>query len=274
MGPQNPNLIHLTNIVAYATKTLSMDKSRTTNNKTSYEVESKVENFHWWFIVRRKILKSILSSINLPINTLTLDIGCGTGSNLGILTSSGFYTIGLDRSIYALTLVKNRMGEGDFHLLAGDLHNLPIKTKSVGLIIAMDIFEHLEDDLRGICESYRALVDGGVLVLTVPAFKFLWGTQDDVTGHKTRYLSKDIKKKLGEAGFNILKCSYFNFFLFFPILFARRIVRFFKLKIKSENELNFPLMNFLLRSVFSIEVHTMKYFSFPFGVSIFCIVRK
>jgi SAM-dependent methyltransferase len=251
-----------------------MGKSKTTNNPTSYEVESKVENFHWWFVVRRKLLKSILSSVNLPINSLTLDIGCGTGSNLRTLTSSGFYTIGLDRSIYALALVKNRKNKDGFHLLAGDLNNLPIKTKSVGLIIAMDIFEHLENDVNGICESYRALVDGGVLIVTVPAFEFLWGIQDVVTGHKRRYLGKDITKKLREAGFDILKSSYFNFFLFIPILFARRIIRLLGLKIESENEFNFSLMNFFLKTIFSLELYALKYFSFPFGVSILCIAKK
>jgi SAM-dependent methyltransferase len=251
-----------------------MDKSKTTNNPTSYKVESRVENFHWWFVVRRKLLKSILSSVNLPINSLTLDIGCGTGSNLGTLASSGFYTIGLDRSIYALTLVKNRTKKDDLHLIAGDLSNLPIKTKSVGLIIAMDILEHLEDDVNGIRESYRALADGGVLIVTVPAFEFLWGIQDVVTGHQRRYLRRDITKKLREAGFDILKSSYFNFFLFFPILIGRRIVRLFGLKIESENELNFSLMNFFLKAIFSLELHTLKYFSFPFGVSIFFVLQK
>jgi SAM-dependent methyltransferase len=251
-----------------------MDRPKTTNNPTSYEVESKVENFHWWFVVRRKLLKSILSSVNLPINSLTIDIGCGTGSNLRTLTSSGLYTIGLDRSIYALTLVKKRKNKDDFHLLAGDLNNLPIKTKSVGLIIAMDAFEHLENDVNGIHESYRVLIDGGILIATVPAFRFLWGIQDVVTGHKRRYSRKDIAEKLREAGFDILKSSYFNFFLFFPILIARRIIRLFGFKIESENEINFPLINFFLKAIFSLELYALKYFWFPFGVSVFCIGKK
>lgn len=248
-----------------------MDKSRINKNLTPYDVESKVESFHWWFVARRKLLKSILSSINVPMNCLTLDIGCGAGSNLKVLVSEGLNAIGLDQSIYALTLVRSK---GEFTLLAGDLNRLPIKTKSVGLIIAMDILEHLEDDSKGISESYRALSKGGILILTVPAFKSLWGTQDVVTGHKRRYSKKEITKKLKENGFDILKSSYFNFLLFFPILFSRRIIHLLGLKIESENKINFPLINFLLKGVFSLEVYLMKYFSFPFGVSIFYIARK
>lgn len=256
--------------MTYAKKA-SMDKSRINKNLTPYDVESKVESFHWWFVARRKLLKSILSSINVPMNCLTLDIGCGAGSNLKVLVSEGLNAIGLDQSIYALTLVRSK---GEFTLLAGDLNRLPIKTKSVGLIIAMDILEHLEDDSKGISESYRALSKGGILILTVPAFKSLWGTQDVVTGHKRRYSKKEITKKLKENGFDILKSSYFNFLLFFPILFSRRIIHLLGLKIESENKINFPLINFLLKGVFSLEVYLMKYFSFPFGVSIFYIARK
>ena len=260
----------MTIIVTYAKK-VSVDKSKTKKNPAPYDVECKVEGFHWWFAVRRRLLKSILSSIKDPVNSLTLDIGCGTGSNLRELVSAGLYPIGLDQSIYALTLVR---GKGKFPLLAGDLNNLPFKTKSVGLIIAMDVFEHLDDDAHGIRESYRVLNDGGILILTVPAFKSLWGIQDVATGHKRRYSKKEITNKLKKLGFDVLKSSYFNFFLFFPIFIARRMIRLLGLKIESENELNFPLINFFLKAIFSLELYTLKYFPLPFGVSIFCIAKK
>jgi len=252
-------------------KKASMDKSKNEKKLTPYDVENKVESFHWWFVVRRKLLRLILSFVNIPTNCLTLDIGCGTGSNLKALVSAGLFPIGLDQSIYVLTLVKEKIG---CPLLVGDLNKLPLKTNSVGLIIAMDIFEHLQEDVVGICESYRVLGEGGLLIVTVPAFKFLWGIQDEVTGHRRRYSRKEIVKKLREAGFDILKSSYFNFILFFPILFARFIIRLFGFKIESENELNFPLINFFLKVIFSLELYVLKYFSFPFGVSIFCIARK
>jgi SAM-dependent methyltransferase len=239
--------------------------------KNPYDIESEVESFHWWFVVRRKLLKSILSYLDVPINGVTLDIGCGAGSNLRTLVSAGLYAIGLDRSTYALTLARRREG---VPLLAGDLNKLPIKTKSVGLIIAMDVIEHLENDSNGIREFYQALKKEGMLILTVPAFKSLWGIQDVVTGHKRRYSKKEILMKLRQGGFEVLRASYFNFFLFFPIFLARRIIHFLSLKIESENEVNFPLINFLFKAIFSLEVYVLKYFSFPFGVSIFCIARK
>jgi len=248
-----------------------MVKSEIRKNPAPYDVENKVENFHWWFTVRRRLLKSILSSIKVPVNSITLDIGCGTGSNLRELVLAGLSPIGLDQSIYALTLVRNK---GEFPLLAGDLNSLPFKTKSIGLVIAMDIFEHLNNDADGIRESYRILKNGGILILTVPAFKSLWGIQDVVTAHKRRYSKREITYKLRETGFHILRSSYFNFFLFFPILITRRIIHLLGLKIESENKVNSPLINFFLKAIFSLEIYTLKFLSFPFGVSIFCTANK
>jgi SAM-dependent methyltransferase len=251
-----------------------MVNSKIEKNPTPYDVENTVESFHWWFIIRRRLLRSILSSLNVPTNCLALDLGCGTGSNLRTLNSAGLCAIGLDLSIYALHLVASKKTKENFRLLAGDLIRLPIKTKSVGLVIAMDIFEHLDDDMNGINETYRILSSGGILIVTVPAFKSLWGTQDVVTGHKRRYSRKEITTKLKEAGFDILRSSYFNFILFFPILFARRIIRLAGLRIESENKINSPLINFFLKTIFSLEPSILKYFSIPFGVSIFCVAKK
>ncbi len=248
-----------------------MNRSKNEENRTPYDIETKVERFHWWFVGRRKLLHSILISLGVSKSSVVLEVGCGTGANLSALGSAGLYAIGLDRSPYALTLARRKE---EHPLLAGDLNNLPVKANSVGLIIAMDILEHLDDDRSGINESYRILKRNGLFILTVPAFKFLWGIQDRVTGHKRRYTKKQIVNRLKGMGFEILKSSYFNFLLFFPILIARWTIRLFRLQIESENEINSPLINLLLKTLFSVEIHFLKYFSFPFGVSIFCIARK
>jgi SAM-dependent methyltransferase len=240
--------------------------------KNSYDVEAKVESFHWWFFVRRRLLRRLLHSLDLPQEFSAMDIGCGTGSNLRILGSLGLYkVVGLDRSLYALSLAKKK---ANLPFVSGDINNLPIRSNSIGLIIALDILEHINNDLNAIRELYQVLRKGGILILTVPAFNFLWGTQDIVTGHKRRYLRKEIANKLREVGFEISRSSYFNFLLFFPILMARRMIHLLGLKIASENEINSPLINFLFKAIFSMEVYVFKYFSFPFGVSILCIAKK
>jgi SAM-dependent methyltransferase len=240
-------------------------------NKNPYDIEYEIEGFHWWFSTRRKLLGSILRALNLPLNCLTLDIGCGVGSNSKILKAMGLHAVGLDRSFYALSLAKKKL---EFPLVNGDLNALPIRPNSVGLIIAMDVLEHLENDAIGIHQLYQALKEGGILIVTAPAFQFLWGIQDIVTGHKRRYSRKEILNKLRHEKFDLLRSFYFNFFLFFPILFVRRMLYLLGLSIRSENEINAPIINFLLKAIFSLEPSILKFISFPFGVSILCIARK
>ncbi len=126
-------------------------------NQVTFDIEYKIERNHWWFEGRRKLLRSMLLSITeFKKNCLALDVGCGTGANLRVLGSSGFWGIGIDHSLYALALVRKK---GDFPLLAGDFNRLPIKSNSIGLIIAMDILEHLQNDEKGIkeCQGWDPL---------------------------------------------------------------------------------------------------------------------
>jgi ubiquinone/menaquinone biosynthesis C-methylase UbiE len=240
--------------------------------KITYDIEWNLERFHWWFTGRRRLLKSLISSLKIRQDSLIIDVGCGVGSNLDLLKSMGFKVIGVDSEIYSLSLAKKCISE--VSLVNGDLVNLPFKSDSIGLVIATDIIEHLDDDSIGIKEIHRTLKQEGNVILTVPAFKSLWGTQDVVGMHKRRYSKNEFLKKIEQAGFTVLKSSYFNFFLFFPIFFGRRLIRFLRLKIESENKINSPLINLFLKTIFSIEPYLLKYFSFPFGVSVFCIAKK
>jgi SAM-dependent methyltransferase len=240
-------------------------------DKNSFDLEFEITGFHWWFVVRRKLLRLFLSSTDPLPSSSILDVGCGVGSNFSLFESLGVSAIGLDRSFYALSLASQKFR---FALTTGDMNALPFKSNSIGLIVASDVLEHLDDDTAGIHELHRTLVEGGKLILTVPAFRLLWGIQDLVTGHKRRYSKPEIVHKLNEEGFHILRASYFNFFLFLPILFTRMVIRLLNLRLESENKMNSPLINSILKAIFSLEPILLKYFSFPFGVSIFCIAQK
>jgi SAM-dependent methyltransferase len=239
--------------------------------RNSHDLEFEITRFHWWFVVRRKFLNSVLSSLAFPTSCWTLDVGCGVGSNFPAFDSRRSNLIGFDQSFHALSLASKRYR---MPLVAGDLTRFPFKPNSIGLIVAADVLEHLEDDLSGVHELYRALTRGGVLIATVPAFGFLHGTQDIVTGHRRRYSRRELVKKLKKEGFDILRSSYFNFFLFLPILVARWAIRLSGRRLESENKINSPLINQVLKIIFSLEPYIFKYVNFPLGVSILCIARK
>ncbi len=240
--------------------------------KITYDVEWNLERFHWWFVGRRKLFKVLFSFLGLQNDLRVIDIGCGVGSNLRLLQSMRSKLVGMDSEMYSL--LHTRKSLSTVPLVNGDVMRLPIKADSIDLILASDILEHLDEDTVGIREIYRTLKREGKVLFTVPAFRSLWGVQDIVGMHRRRYSKKELVRKIEGEGFKILRSSYFNFFLFFPILIGRRIIYLLGLRIKSENEINFPLINFFLKMVFSIEPHYLKFFSFPFGVSIYCIAKK
>jgi ubiquinone/menaquinone biosynthesis C-methylase UbiE len=239
--------------------------------KITYDIEWNLERTHWWFSGRRRLLKFLLSYLSIQRDSTVIDVGCGVGSNLPLLKSMGFKVIGIDSECYSLSFAKNLSGT---LLINGDVLKLPVKSNSIELVIATDILEHLDDDSMGIKEIHRILTREGKVILTVPAFKSLWGIQDVVGMHKRRYSKNEFLKKIEREGFIVLKSSYFNFFLFFPIFLGRRLIRLLGVKIESENKINSPLINCFLKTLFSIEPYILKYFSFPFGVSVFCIARK
>ena len=240
--------------------------------KITYDIEWSLERFHWWFTGRRKLLKVLISSRKTHSNSPIVDAGCGVGSNLSLLESLGFKAIGVDSHFYCLSLFKKRLSE--VSLVNADVMNLPFKSDSISLVVATDILEHLDQDTIGIKEIYRTTKPEGEVIVTVPAFRCLWGVQDVVGMHKRRYSRKEFITKMEQEGFKILRSSYFNFFLFFPILMTRRIIHLMGFKIESENEVNFPIINFIFKAIFSLEVCVLKYLSFPFGVSILCIAKK
>ena len=239
--------------------------------KITYNIERNLEKTHWWFNGRRSLLKFLLSRLNIQKDSHVIDVGCGVGSNLPLLQSIGLGVIGIDSEPYSLSFAKDLPG---VLLINGDVLRLPVKSNSIDLVIATDILEHLDDDSLGIKEIHRTLTQQGKVILTVPAFKSLWGIQDVVGMHKRRYSKNELLRKIEREGFTVLKSSYFNFFLFFPIFLGRRLIRLFGLKIESENNINSPLINFFLKGLFSLEPYILKCFSFPFGVSVFCIARK
>lgn len=199
----------------------------------TYEVEAKVEESHWWFVGRRALFKTIIESINLGINANILDIGTSTGTNLRMLRDVGYTNVkGLDLNDEAISWCSNK-GWGD--VSKGDICNIPSDGNVYNLILATDIIEHVDDDLQALKEIYRVLCSGGYAIITVPAFQSLWGLQDDVSHHKRRYRKKELLHRLKDSGLEFVQCYYFNYILFIPILFARKLIQLFNVKLSSEN---------------------------------------
>lgn len=237
----------------------------------TYAIESAIEQTHWWFVVRRSLIRSIIDELKMSHDAAILDVGTSTGTNLRLLKEMGFTNfLGLDISPEAIGWCADK-GLGIVH--QGDVCAIPFPDKRFDLVLATDIIEHVDDDLKSLQELHRVLKESGTIVITVPAFPCLWGLQDVVAQHKRRYRHSDFLEKLGKAGFECTNWFYFNFLLFAPIWVARQMIRITRIKLKSENQINTPLLNWILKAIFYLDVALARGWKPHFGVSLLALAR-
>jgi SAM-dependent methyltransferase len=238
----------------------------------TYGIMNNVEDSHWWFVGRRAILEEFLRLI-IPNpksqNSKILDVGCGTGANLEMLANFG-ESEGVDVSDDALEFCKLK----GLKVHKGLAEKLPFADESFDVVTALDVVEHLDDDIAGLREMNRVLKTGGKTLIFVPAFMWLWGVQDDISNHRIRYTKKQIVERLNKAGFEIERATYANWTFFAPILVGRTIMKITGIKPESENNVNVSALNGIFGKIFSSERLWLKNFNFPFGVSIVITAKK
>ncbi len=230
----------------------------------AHDIEDQIEQNHWWFVGRRDLFARLLKGLPLPADARVLDLGCGTGANLRLLKENTTWRVtGLDYSGHALSYCA---AKGLPPGVQSDACRLPFADASFDLLLLTDILEHVDDHLA-LAEVRRVLKPGGLALVAVPAFMSLWGLQDDVSHHLRRYRLGQLKRLLRGAGLRPKGGFYFNFFLFLPIFLARQVIRVLRLPLKSENEVNSPLVNRVLTAVFGLDVRLAPWVHAPFGVS-------
>jgi len=239
--------------------------------RIQYEIVYRTELDHWWYRVRRELTQKLIRIYAGKDGGLKiLDIGCGTGALMAELAAFGEVE-GVDVSETAIAFCRAR---GLEQVKVGSITALPYADETFDVILALDVLEHVRDERAGIAEIKRVLKPGGTAVIFVPAFGFLWSRTDEFGEHFRRYTLPEIRAKLGGAGLEARYSSYFNFFLFFPILFVRRLARLFRASFTSENEMGSPVTNALCYRVFSFERMLLPRVRFPFGVSVMAVCRK
>jgi 2-polyprenyl-3-methyl-5-hydroxy-6-metoxy-1,4-benzoquinol methylase len=237
-----------------------------------YRLFFQVQQKHWWFVTRKKIvLAAIDSYVDKNIKLKILDIGCGSGVMLTALEKLG-QTFGMDMSDEAISFSKEIFnGKVEKGFLPDQL---PYEPDFFNLITALDVIEHIDQDVESLQVIYSLLNSEGKAIITVPAYLFLWSKFDDLNEHKRRYTLTELRTKLIIAGFTIEKISYYNTLLF-PIVFLVRLLNNI-LQRDGASDIDIPnsFLNYILEKVFSLEISILRWINLPFGVSILAVVRK
>ncbi len=240
----------------------------------TYAIMDEVEGSHWWFVGRRAILDSFLKSIVDKLgpsdtSLRILDVGCGTGANIEMLSAYG-EAEGVDVSDDALEFCRKK----GLKVQKGFAETLPYEDEAFDLTTALDVVEHLDDDVAGLKEMFRVTRPGGYSLIFVPAFMWLWGVQDDISNHRIRYTKQQIIDRLTAAGYEIERATYANWTFFAPILAGRFVMKLTGIKPESENNINVSALNGIFGKLLASERLWLRNFNFPFGVSIVVVARK
>lgn len=228
-----------------------------------------IENFsqHWWFQSRKKIIDEIIYKFIKKKKLDILDFGAGSGVNLKMLSKYGKVNIYEPHKETKNFLKKKYKDKKKFNILNR------FNDKKFDLIILADVLEHLKNDKKELIKLKRCLNKKGFILITVPAYKFLFSKKDKVLGHYRRYNKVEIKRLF--KNFNLAKLTYFNFILFLPLSISIIILKILRINFIDEVEkMPNKIINKLLFIIFSLEKKIIKNFNLPFGISILGLFQK
>ena len=227
----------------------------------SYQNALKSHKEHWWWKSRKIIFSTLLRKYLKKKNIKILDFGSGIGSNLSMLTKIGKCDAFEVNS------------EAIYHLKKK--YNVIKKIKKkYDLIFFTDTLEHIKDDKKILIFLNKHLSMNGIIFITVPAFNFLWTSKDEALNHFRRYNKKSLLNKKKKK-FKIIKFSYFNALLFFPLSIILLLYKLLNINfINSAEVVPNKLVNYILLKIFSLEGKILKNIDLSFGLSLLIIIKK
>jgi len=245
-----------------------------------YEDYYKHESSHWWFRWRYDLITRLVGSFKRSSSFRILDAGCGTGQMTKQLEGIG-EAIGLDSATEAIAYARSR---GVARLVRGSITDPPFADDSFDCVLALDVIEHVDNDMGILTSLFQVVRPGGHLVITVPAFKALWSEHDEINHHRRRYRASQMRRLIEEAGFTVDRVTYCNTALCIPVLLTRKLKNLARTLSSRRSGADRPLrsdlgnypapLNDVLYRLMKAETWLMQKVDLPFGVSILAVATR
>lgn len=239
----------------------------------AYLEMADTEAHHWWFSARRAILSRVIKGFKLPANARILEIGSGTGGNLQMLSSFGQVSA-LEMDETARSIASEKTG-GRFDIRPGFCPtDIPFAGEKFDLICLFDVLEHIDGDVETLKAVKTFLAEGGRVLVTVPAYRWLWCAHDQFLHHKRRYSATEFRKKASDSNLQLSKLTYFNTLLFPLAALVRFKDRLFGNLSASGTGIPPAPINQILAGIFGLERFMVGRVYLPFGVSLLCVLQS
>lgn len=239
-----------------------------------YEELHRVEQTHWWFRARRRIVWSLVeryvggdSSRRLKI----CELGCGTGGNL-VGVAARHDVVGVECAPEALAYARRSLGN---RVICGRLPDgVDLPAAGFDVVLLTDVLEHIEDDAASARTALRLLRPGGIVVATVPAYQWLYSPRDVQHHHFRRYGRRQFAELWQQAGAETQLLSHYNTWLFPPAVVARLASKLFRRDELGDLRAPRAGLNALLEMVMASEAQMLEWCTLPFGLSLIGVVKK
>ncbi len=218
-----------------------------------------LEDDHWWYRERRHLLRRRVRDL---APGQALDIGAAGGGNTRVLESLGWDVLALEFTAEGAQVARER----GLQVVRADAQHLPVADRSLDLVTALDVMEHLPDHEAAAAQIHRVLRPGGILIAAVPVDQRLWSEHDVAVGHERRYAPAEFLALLQGAGLEVLESRSWMVLLRPAVALHRRRSE------GSDLDEPHPLVNAALTGVVRLERHLPV--SRAPGVSLFVTARR
>jgi SAM-dependent methyltransferase len=234
-----------------------------------YQDLQELQEQHWWFKARRELLSEVLNSLMIPSNSDILEIGCGTGGNLSMLSDFG-NVCGMEMHEEAAQYAQKVTGQD---VRSGSLPGSVPFEKKFDLVCLLDVLEHIEDDELAVSSLKKLLKPGGRVVITVPAYQWMFGKHDILLHHFRRYSRGKLAALFSSNDIEIEKLSYFNTLLFPLAAMASFMDSVFSVEKCTGYSTPPTWINSAFYNIFRLEKLMIDALNLPFGCSLLLVSK-
>lgn len=230
-----------------------------------------LEENYWWHAAKRSLAASLLAR-HFPPPGLLVEGGIGSGRNLLEFRTLGYEVAGLDIMPQAVEHVR---GRGVHRVHRHDLtQHWPFPEQSARAVVMLDVLEHTADPVEVLRHARSTLCQGGGVLVTVPAYPWLYSNWDRRLGHYRRYTARELRTQAEQASLEVVRVTHWNAFSLPPAILLRMVDRLAGRDRPAEFPRVSRFTNAALRGAAAVERRWLARFRAPFGLSLVGVFRK